>query len=121
MSGDCGFTAFVELMLEIDAEPKDAFFLMVKISEAKSDRDIEKALDFANSVMGGFGVEVIRGDTWGRFWTDSVVVYVNMGDTYNSTLSYVPPEDKWYFGPSWGDVIEYHSYLLPELFPSDEE
>ena len=52
-------------------------------------RLIDIALDFANQVLDGHGIEAIRGDvTVDRYYFDNVALYVNMGDTYNTTIVY---------------------------------
>lgn len=46
----------------------------------------ELIMEAANEVLGGFGVECIRGRYVDRYHMDIQAVYVNMGDTYDLTL-----------------------------------
>lgn len=57
-----------------------------------------------NSLLDGYGVEVIRGDSY------AVAEYINMGDTYNTTLLYDVNEDEFYV-TTWGDWVEAFSEM----------
>lgn len=54
------------------------------------DRAAETVMDEINRLMGGYGVENIEATDGegGRFWQDTVALYVNMGDTYTTTVVY---------------------------------
>ncbi len=53
-----------------------------------------------NEVLEGYGVEAIfKG---GRY---PEVVYINLGDTYTTTLVYDYSRERWYL-TSWGDYVE---------------
>ena len=61
-----------------------------------------------NEILEGYGVEAIRDeDAWiDNFHMDIVAVYVNMGDTYTTTILLDHEENK-YIITSYGDWIEY--------------
>ncbi len=67
-------------------------------------RHVEEALKRANEVMHGHGVEPMSGQPDNK--TITVALYVNMGDTYSSTIVYDCLSDKFYVG-SWGDWFEW--------------
>jgi hypothetical protein len=48
----------------------------------ESDTPYDEIMDKANEIIGGFGTEVIWGDF--TYWPE--IEYVNMGDTYDTTL-----------------------------------
>jgi hypothetical protein len=50
---------------------------------------VDKALDVANELLPGYGVEAIRaGSVWDGYYCDIACLYVNRGDTYDTTLLY---------------------------------
>ena len=63
----------------------------------------------ANEIMGGFGVESIECANCqvDRFYYGIVLLYVNKGDTYSTTLLYDTDEENFSIG-SWGDWFEAH-------------
>jgi hypothetical protein len=66
-------------------EAKEIDTLMTKIRKV-SGREVEKIMKRINELINGFGVESIRGDYVSHFWQDTVALYVNMGDTYDTTI-----------------------------------
>jgi hypothetical protein len=81
-----------------------------KLKEALGSEDddaIDKALEFANEALGGHGVEAIQGDGThiDNYWRDTVLVYVNLGDTYDTTILYDTENEEFSIG-SWGDFME---------------
>ncbi len=70
-----------------------------------SGRKVEQVLELANKILEGHGWEVIDGDGPGGFWMDAVLAYVNMGDTYNTTIYYDTDKGKFYLG-DWGSWVE---------------
>lgn len=53
--------------------------------------ELEAAMGKINQLMGGYGVESIRGEAgrggyWGGYWGDSVAIYVNVGESYDNTV-----------------------------------
>jgi hypothetical protein len=69
---------------------------------------IEIALEDANRLLKGHGVEPIRGRNEGGYWQDVVALYVNMGDTYNATVLY-DVEASEFLVTSYGDWVEQRS------------
>jgi hypothetical protein len=69
----------------------------------------DEVLVRANEILRGFGVESARceGCQVNRYYYDAVLLYVNMGDTYSTTLLYDTDRQKFSIG-SWGDWIEQH-------------
>jgi hypothetical protein len=74
---------------------------------ANNNEAIEAAMEKANILLKGHGIEVI----WGNnvYWP--CLEYVNMGDTYNITLCYERNKDNFFIG-TWGDYVERHPALL---------
>jgi hypothetical protein len=69
------------------------------------------AMDMADIMLDGHGVEAIRGDDregtpYGSFWQDTVALYVNRGGTYDTTLVYDVGMDRIEVG-SWGGWVEW--------------
>lgn len=62
----------------------------------------DKALDQANRELDAHGVEAIWGE--GIF---PALLYVNRGDTYDTTLCYDSAEGRFFVG-SWGGWVEQH-------------
>lgn len=56
-----------------------------------------------NEILDGYGVEVISEDTSNL---EVHAEYINLGDTYTTTLLYDYTRQKW-FVTSWGDWVEY--------------
>lgn len=48
----------------------------------------DNKMDRINELLGGFGVESVRGDRYDNYFGDSVAVYVNRGDQYKVTVIY---------------------------------
>jgi len=67
----------------------------------------DTALNFANKVMNGYGVEAVRDENiWvDNYWHNTGLLYVNMGDTYKTTLCYDTDKGTFFIG-SWGDWAE---------------
>lgn len=64
-----------------------------------------------NKILGGFGVEAIRGEWKNGYWCDIVATYVNRGDTYSTTVLHVRGESQFddrgrFIVSSWGDFVE---------------
>jgi len=85
----------------------DAKKIIKAIDQAKSHEDIDQALDDANEFIGGYGVEAVRGEGYqvDRYYYDIIALYVNMGDTYSTTLLYDTENGEWLI-TSWGDFFE---------------
>ena len=68
-------------------------------------RWIERAMRALNEEMHGFGVECIKGEYIDKFWDDVIATYVNMGDTYNTTILFDTRTDLFKV-TSHGDWVE---------------
>ena len=68
-------------------------------------RVAEDILQRANSMIGGYGTEAIQGDHWDNYYGEAVAEYVNMGDTYDLTVLYDVPRDRFLI-TSYGDWVE---------------
>lgn len=69
-------------------------------------RDLKRVMDEANDLLKACGVESFNLRVRCRkYWGDEIrwVTYVNVGDTYNTTLLFW--EGKYRIG-SWGDLVE---------------
>lgn len=69
------------------------------------DSAAEDAMEKLDGLVGGHGVEVIRGDGPGGYWPDAVALYVNMGDTYDTTILYDVHKER-FSVMAWGDFVE---------------
>ena len=87
--------------------PEKAKEIAKLVKGATSARAASGALEAANKLIDGFGVEVIegRGDGPRGYWMGSVLAYVNVGETYDTTLCYDTREGKFFVG-SWGGWYE---------------
>lgn len=68
----------------------------------------ENMMDRANDILSGHGVEAIRGNSDVRYFFDTVALYVNMGDTYETTILFDVNKFKfliWCFG-DWVEKYE---------------
>jgi hypothetical protein len=68
---------------------------------------IELTMNAINEMLEGFGVESIIVENYhvDNFWRNTIGLYVNMGETYASTIVY-DVENKEYQLTSWGDFYE---------------
>ena len=67
---------------------------------------VDNLLDSFNSELSGYGIEAIRCDTvWDSYYCDICALYVNMGDTYASTILYDTVKGKFYI-TTFGDFVE---------------
>lgn len=90
-----------------DADAKE---LVRKLRDAEGDPDsVDAALEDANEVLGGYGVEAVPCETCptDSYYQDKIALYVNMGDTYSATIVYDTVEEEFFVG-SWGDFYEAH-------------
>lgn len=68
--------------------------------------EIDLIMEMFNELLDGFGVEAIRDENeCDRYYGDIVGLYVNMGDTYNTTVVYDTINDR-FITTSWGDFVE---------------
>lgn len=80
-----------------------------KVAEDDDDfvKAVDEAMEKANEVLDGHGVEAAAGEgsDLGKYWRDTILLYVNLGDTYDTTVCFDPDEEDFFVG-SWGDFIE---------------
>jgi len=69
--------------------------------------DADKTMEHANYVMMAFGVEPVHDENAqvNQYWQNTIALYVNRGDTYDTTLLYDTDKDRFYI-TSWGDWYE---------------
>lgn len=75
--------------------------------------DPELQMCALDEVLGGFGVEAIRGGYVDRYHQNIQAVYVNMGNTYDLTILFDNKTQKFVL-TSWGDWVESHEKRLKE-------
>lgn len=69
------------------------------MEDAETPEEIDAALEFANEIVEGNGIEGIQEGG------EIILLYVNMGDTYDRTVLYDPEKEEFTIG-SWGDFYE---------------
>ena len=85
--------------------PERCRALKAKLRDAETVQDVDAALDFANVMLEGHGVEAVRDREWEGYYADIGLLYVNAGDTYALTLIYDTRRDSWSV-TTLGHVIE---------------
>jgi hypothetical protein len=88
-------------------EPEAKILKNVLSSVGKYENDeIDAALEYANKVLKGYGIEAIRTTKYyGHYHQDIGLLYVNLGDTYKTTLCY-EVEKEYFFVSSYGNWVE---------------
>lgn len=90
-------------------ELADALAYPDKVAEDDNEfvKAVDEAMDKANEVLDGHGVESVAGEgsDLGKYWRDTILLYVNLGDTYDTTVCFDPDEEEFFIG-SWGDFFE---------------
>jgi hypothetical protein len=88
---------------------QDALLLAKMMDRATTHRGVDDALDAANAVLGGHGVEALPCEYCfvDRYYQNIIALYVNMGDTYDTTIYYDTNLEIFRVG-SWGDFFEAH-------------
>jgi len=89
-----------------DSTETDLKAIANAIENAYNHRLVDEALELANKVIGGSGVEAIRGAWHSNYYQDIVLLYVNTGDTYSASVVYDAVANRWYPGASYGDLVE---------------
>lgn len=82
--------------------------LLEKALLSDEDDAIDEALEAVNSAIDGHGVEGIQAEDGYKvddYWRDTILLYVNMGDTYDTTICYDTEGEEFFVG-SWGDFVE---------------
>jgi hypothetical protein len=75
------------------------------LKSVQSHKEVDLALEAANELLGGHGIESIQGSQVGRYYYDINALYVNMGDTYDFTILYDTLKEK-FLVVTWGDWVE---------------
>lgn len=76
-------------LMNLGIDQENAKKLRKILENANTHDKVDAALKSANDFMGGHGVEPLTADTQvDRYYYNIVALYVNMGDTYNTTLLY---------------------------------
>lgn len=70
------------------SDPVKALKLALRRTRRGKSRELdgEKRMEALDKLLGGFGVEAIRGNWSNGFWGDVVATYVSFGDAYDSTV-----------------------------------
>lgn len=101
--------AFPDLDATKAKELVDALAAPGKVSDNDDEfvKAVDEAMEKANEILDGHGVEGASGDgaDFGPYWKDTILVYVNLGDTYDTTILFDPDEEEFSVG-SWGDFVE---------------
>ena len=66
-------------------------------------------------MLEGFGREAILLHSTSGKWDDVSLEWVNMGDTYNTTVLHDSDKDVFYI-TTWGDMVEYYERKGFETF-----
>ena len=89
--------------LNVRRATRDLWSLLQTSCESNRRWDVQRAMEEANSILDGHGVEFLDVET--RRAGELHAEYVNMGDTYVSTLIYDHHADRFRI-TSWGDLLE---------------
>jgi len=88
--------------------PKESARIARILNGAHGSRGVTNALEEVDKIIGGHGIEAIRGESYrGGYYGDIVGLYVNMGDTYNATVVYDTETGEFEL-TTWGDWVEQH-------------
>jgi hypothetical protein len=89
-------------------EPDKAKELAKILKMARGHNAVDQALDKANEMLGGHGVEAINyaDHHVDNYYFDIALLYVNMGDTYDQTVMYDTSREKFFTG-TYGDWVAY--------------
>jgi hypothetical protein len=90
--------------------------------DSEEEDALDDAMDFANEVIDGNGVEGVKGEGAhvDNYWRDTILLYVNMGDTYDTTVMYDTENEEFLIG-SYGDFVEQWENEDDEDGKEDEE
>lgn len=75
------------------------------ITKAGTHSAVDRVLDAANAALGGHGIEAIEGEWHDRYYQTIVALYVNLGETYATTLLFDAVKGRFQI-TSWGDWVE---------------
>ncbi len=81
--------------------------LEAAFAEDADEDAVDDAMETADEILDGHGVEGVRGEGAfiDKYWRDTILLYVNLGDTYDTTICYDTEEEEFFIG-SWGDFYE---------------
>ena len=71
-------------------------------------QDVDHVLDRADEILGGYGIEAIRGNWVDHYYQDIVALYVNMGDVYVTTILFNTTTEAFSI-TTVGDWVEYNT------------
>jgi hypothetical protein len=86
----------------------DTIEKMVKMANKHNlkNEEVSNLMDIFNEKLGGYGVEVLRSSDFRKsYWGDIIALYVNMGETYETTILYDIDNEE-FIKTSWGDFME---------------
>jgi len=81
-----------------------------KIRQAAKTQGITAAMELANEMLQGHGVECIWG--YAGILDAPDIEYVSMGDPYIPTVIYDRVTGRFLWGACWGDIVERREYDL---------
>lgn len=79
-----------------------------KIRRVAREQGIDAAMELANEMLQGHGVECIWG--YAGILDTPDIEYVNMGDPYIPTVMYDRVTGRFRWGECWGDIVERRGY-----------
>lgn len=87
----------------------------------EGDMSIDDALEMANTMLSGSGVESLQPEgAWvDRYYREAILLYVNLGDTYDNTIWFDTDQGEFGVG-SWGDFYEEWEQQQEEELESEE-
>jgi len=98
---------FTEKLYFIEKKIKQWNTKIKSLSNTERYEKIDEILKKANKILHGFGVEPITDENAfiNKYYYDIIGLYVNMGDTYDTTLVFDTDRQKFLI-TSWGDFYE---------------
>lgn len=101
-------------------EKGEAIFKAMRKELGDDDRDrtdsVDAALDAVGEILGGSGVEAINGEHEEHvdsYYLDIILLYVNMGNPYVTTVLYDTQADSFLVG-NWGGWLEAYQAEMEE-------
>lgn len=92
--------------LRIDAARAEKLRGVIRAAHGGTPESVDRALDKASMLLGGYGVEAIEGDYYvDGYYRNIVLLYVNMGETYRGTVYFNTVSETFNIG-AWGDWVE---------------
>jgi len=96
-----------DLEQAFDIGSDEAIQIIEDMNSVNHDVDVDEAMIHIDSIIQGYGVELIRNEEryYSDYWGNVVGVFVNMGDTYTRTIVY-SIQDEIFYLTTWGDFYE---------------